>query len=109
MLFKQIKKIYILVIVYFLSTSLLAGGEHKIFELGDFSLESGTSLPNAKLSYVTHGQLNAAKDNLVFVPSAYLGDHHGFDFLIEKGKALDPDKYFYCCNRYVPEWLIQLS
>ena len=94
MLFKQIKKIYILVIVYFLSTSLLAGGEHKIFELGDFSLESGTSLPNAKLSYVTHGQLNAAKDNLVFVPSAYLGDHHGFDFLIEKGKALDPDKYF---------------
>ena len=51
-------------------------------------------LPNAKLSYVTHGELNKEKDNLIFVPSAYLGDHHGFDFLIEPGKALDPNKYF---------------
>ena len=28
------------------------------------------------------------------LPSAYGGDHHGYDFLIGPGKALDPDKYF---------------
>ena len=41
------------------SSLCLGGGDHKIFDLGDFPLESGAVLPNAKLSYVTHGQLNA--------------------------------------------------
>ncbi len=72
--------------------SAIALGEHNIFDLGDFALESGVVLPNAKLSYVTHGKLNG--NNTILVPSAYLGDHHGFDFLIESGLALDPDKYF---------------
>ena len=88
------KKINLLILCYFLSMSLFAGGTHKLFNLGDFTLESGSVLPNAKISYVTHGKLNQAKDNLIIVPSAYLGDHHGFDFLIEEGKALDPNKYF---------------
>ena len=70
----------------------IASGEHKILELGDFALESGVVLPAAKLSYVTHGELKG--NNTILVPSAYLGDHHGFDFLIESGLALDPEKYF---------------
>ena len=70
----------------------IASGEHKILELGDFTLESGVVLPAAKLSYVTHGELKG--NNTILVPSAYLGDHHGFDFLIESGLALDPEKYF---------------
>ena len=78
----------------FLSEVSLADGGHQIFELGDFELESGQILPFAILSYVTHGQLNEEKDNLVLVPSAYLGDHHGFDFLIQEDKALSPDEYF---------------
>ena len=77
-----------------LSEISLGGGDHQIFELGDFELESGEILPSAILSYVTHGQLNEETDNLVLVPSAYLGDHHGFDFLIQNGKALSPEKYF---------------
>ena len=77
-----------------LSSLLFANGNHKIFKLGDFKLESGKTLPDAKLSYVTHGKLNKTMDNLILVPSAYLGDHHGFDYLIKSGKALDPDKYF---------------
>ena len=77
-----------------ISTSLFADGNHKIFNLGDFQLESGATLTNAQLSYVTHGKLNEEKDNLIVVPSAYLGDHHGFDFLIKKGMALDPEKFF---------------
>ena len=70
----------------------IASGEHKVLELGDFALESGVVLPAAKLSYVTHGELKG--NNTILVPSAYLGDHHGFDFLIESGLALDPETYF---------------
>ena len=73
---------------------VFASGAHQIFELGDFALESGVVLPSAKLSYVTHGELIGKGDNAILVPSAYLGDHHGFDFLIKNGLALDPDKYF---------------
>ena len=38
-----------------LSSPSSAGGNHQIFDLGDFLLESGVVLPSAKLSYVTHG------------------------------------------------------
>ncbi|MCI0529638.1 MAG: alpha/beta fold hydrolase, partial [Nitrospira sp.] len=68
--------------------------DHRIFNLGDFPLESGITLPDAKLSYVTHGTLNAEKSNAILVPSFYSGDHHIYDFLIGPGKALDPVKYF---------------
>jgi homoserine O-acetyltransferase len=71
-----------------------AEGNHKVFELDTFKFESGTRLPNTKLSYVTHGKMNSDKSNVILLPSAYGGDHHGYDFLIGPGKALDPDKYF---------------
>ena len=64
---------------------VMAGGDHHIFELGDFVLESGKNLPDAKVSYVTHGTLRGNGENAILVPSAYLGDHHGFDFLIAEG------------------------
>ena len=72
-----------------ISTSLFADGNHKIFNLGDFQLESGATLTNAQLSYVTHGKLNEEKDNLIVVPSAYLGDHDGLDFLVNNLEVLD--------------------
>ena len=69
-------------------------GDHQDFLLGTFRLESGATLPNAKLVYVTHGTLNASKTNVVLLPSWYSGDHHGYDYLVGPGKALDPAKYF---------------
>jgi homoserine acetyltransferase len=40
--------------------------EHTILELGDFALQKGgLILPDAKLGYVTIGELNAARDNVV--------------------------------------------
>src|SRR5689334_9066167 len=77
-----------------LQATAYAGGNHQVFGLGDFLLESGTTLPSARLSYVTHGALNAAKSNAVLLPSFYAGDHHGYDFLIGPGKGLDPERYF---------------
>ena len=44
-------------------------GEHQEFALGDFTLEGGVMLPQAKLVYVTHGRLNASKSNAVLLPS----------------------------------------
>jgi len=75
-------------------TQTYAGGNHQIFNLGNFPLESGITLPDAKLSYVTHGSLNTEKNNAIVVPSFYSGDHHGQDFLIGPGRALDPTQYF---------------
>ena len=68
--------------------------EHREFSLGNFQLESGVTLPDAKLNYVTHGTLNTSKSNAVLLPSWYSGDHHGYDYLIGPGKAFDPTNYF---------------
>jgi homoserine O-acetyltransferase len=66
----------------------------RTYALGDFRLESGVVLPNAKLAYATFGTLNAQRDNAILIPSWYGSDHHGYDFLIGAGRALDPAKYF---------------
>jgi homoserine O-acetyltransferase len=76
------------------ATTTEAGGNHLVFNLGNFPLESGITLPEAKLAYVTHGTLNAAKSNAILLPSWYSGDHHGYDFLIGPEKAVDPTTYF---------------
>lgn len=62
--------------------------------LGNFRLENGLILPDARIAYAMFGQLNAARDNAVLLPSWYRADHHGYDFLIWPGRALDPEKYF---------------
>ncbi len=76
------------------SSSLLSDGDNKIFELGDVLFESGVTLPNARLSYVTQGTLNSSKTNAVLLPSWYSGNHHGYEFLIGPEKALDPAEDF---------------
>jgi homoserine O-acetyltransferase len=68
---------------------------HRRFHaLGDFRLESGVVLPNAKVAFATFGELNADRSNVVLLPSWYNSDHHGYDFLIGANRALDPAKYF---------------
>jgi homoserine O-acetyltransferase len=69
-------------------------GPHRHFELGSFTLDSGDTLPEAKLAYRTHGSLNAAKDNAVLVPHMYSGTSASMEGLIGEGRALDPSRYF---------------
>ena len=69
------------------------GVEH-VYEVTDFRTESGTVLPHAKIVYGTYGTLNAAGDNVILVPSHYMATWHGYDWLIGKGRALDPARYF---------------
>jgi homoserine O-acetyltransferase len=65
-----------------------------VFELGDLRLESGETLPNAKLGYKTHGRLNADKSNVILYPTPYAAQHGDIEWLIGPGRALDPDKHF---------------
>lgn len=75
-------------------SSVGANGDHQEFPLGDVLLESGATLPNATVVYVTYGALNASRSNAILLPSWYGADHHGYDSLIGPGKALDPAEYF---------------
>jgi homoserine O-acetyltransferase/O-succinyltransferase len=71
---------------------------HQIAHLGDLQLEGGGVLTNFKMSYVTHGQLNAAKDNAILFMHGFGANHHLLDHLIGPGRALDTDKYFIICS-----------
>ena len=59
-----------------------------------FKTESGVELPEAHVVYGTYGHLNAAGDNAVLLPSHYMADMKGYEWLIGPGKALDPTKLF---------------
>ncbi|MEO5757401.1 MAG: hypothetical protein ABIQ51_11165, partial [Mesorhizobium sp.] len=68
--------------------------DYEIFEAGNLTLQSGAMLRNAKLAFKTFGTLNAAKDNAILYPTWYSGQHYENEWLVGKGMALDPDKYF---------------
>jgi homoserine O-acetyltransferase len=68
--------------------------EHHEFLIKNFPSESGAVLPVARISYGTYGKLNAARDNVILLPSHYMADYHGYEWLMGDGHALDPAKYF---------------
>ncbi len=71
---------------------------HQLYSEGDLKLESGETIKDFSISYVTHGTLNASKSNAILMVTAISGNHHRLDFMIGPGKALDPDKYFIICT-----------
>ncbi|GAB3488720.1 alpha/beta fold hydrolase [Amycolatopsis cihanbeyliensis] len=68
--------------------------DHHVYDLGDFTLQGGLTLRDAKLAYQTYGTLNAGRDNAIVYPTWYSGRHWENEWLIGPGMALDPDKYF---------------
>jgi homoserine O-acetyltransferase len=68
--------------------------EHHEFVITNFRTESGVVLPAARISYGTYGQLDAAHDNVILLPSHYMADYHGYEWVIGEGHALDPSKWF---------------
>jgi homoserine O-acetyltransferase len=66
--------------------------EHHEYTIDNFKTESGTVLPKATVVYGTYGHLNAAHDNAVLLPSHYMANHHGYEWLIGPGLALDTAK-----------------
>lgn len=67
---------------------------HHEFTIEHFHTESGITLPKARIVYGTYGHLNAAHDNVILLPSHYMATHHGYEWLIGPGKALDTARFF---------------
>ena len=91
-----------IVLIAGLSAAAVAHGPndppHQSFALGDLKLESGETIKDFSISYVTHGTLNADKSNAILMVTAIGGNHHRIDYLIGPGRALDPAKYFIICT-----------
>jgi homoserine O-acetyltransferase/O-succinyltransferase len=68
--------------------------ERHEFVISNFKTESGVTLPQARVVYGTYGHLNSAKDNVILLPSHYMADYHGYEWLIGEKLALDPNKLF---------------
>src|SRR5437762_7365542 len=69
-------------------------GERHEFVIANFKTESGVTLPQARVVYGTYGHLNAAKDNVILLPSHYMADFHGYEWLIGPNHALDTSQLF---------------
>lgn len=65
-----------------------------VYHLGDLRLAAGGVLTDARLAYRTMGRLNQAGDNAVLLPTYYAGSDRGYDPLIGRGRALDPERWF---------------
>ncbi len=65
-----------------------------------FTLESGIILSQYHLAYTTHGKLNEAKDNTVWIFHALTANSDPTEWwpgLVGEGKVFDPAKYFIVC------------
>jgi homoserine O-acetyltransferase len=67
------------------------------FDLHEFELELGGTLPAARLAYRTHGTLSEARDNVVLFPHQYSGTPASLDRWIGAGRPLDPQHWFVIC------------
>src|SRR5216683_2565056 len=75
------------------ATDRRQGGPSRVV-IDNFRTESGVTLPSTKVVYGTYGTLNAAHDNVVLLPSHYMANHHGYEWLIGPDRALDTSKLF---------------
>jgi homoserine O-acetyltransferase len=64
------------------------------FALGEFELQSGVVFSGARLAYKTYGELNAARDNVVVLPTFYTGTHMRNEGYFGAGRAIDPARHF---------------
>jgi homoserine O-acetyltransferase/O-succinyltransferase len=72
----------------------MSASDYELFELGDLALQSGETLPGAKLAYKTFGVLSPKKDNVIVFPCAFNGLLADNEPRIGKGSPLDSERYF---------------
>ncbi|MFW2512313.1 homoserine O-acetyltransferase MetX [Demequina sp. SO4-13] len=84
-------------------------GRRRFFAMGDLALEADPmgTLPDVTLAYETWGELNAAKDNAVYIAHALTGDSHvwgpaedghitggWWNAMVGPGRPIDPERHF---------------
>ena len=63
-------------------------------QLGDLRLESGAVIPNVRMTYITHGTLNAERSNAILSIHGLRGNRDAQSFLAGPGRALDTNTHF---------------
>lgn len=71
-----------------------ARDDYETYNLGEFTLTGGATLPDARIAFKTYGRLSDARDNAIVYPTWYSGRHWENEWLIGDGMALDPGRYF---------------
>lgn len=72
----------------------------KFISSEEFVLENGETLAGLEIAYQTWGELNASKDNVIWICHALTGNSDAADWwpnLIGKGRVLDTDRFFVIC------------
>lgn len=85
-------------------------GRRQFVDLGTLDLESGESLPNARLAYETWGTLRADRSNVVLIEHALTGDSHvsgptheghptagWWQEIVGPGAPIDTNRWFVIC------------
>jgi homoserine O-acetyltransferase len=67
--------------------------ETGVFALGDFEVEKGGCIRDARLVWERHGTLNPARDNLILYPSSYGAQHGTMAWLVGPDGILDPTRW----------------
>lgn len=70
---------------------------HQIAHLGECALAGGGVIKDLQIAYVTHGNLNAAKDNALLFMHGFGLNHHQLDHLSGPGRPLDSHTDFIIC------------
>lgn len=68
--------------------------DYQVFEIENFGLQRGITLPSAKVAYKTYGRLAEDKSNVILYPTSYGAQHYDTDWLIGPGRVLDPTEWF---------------
>jgi homoserine O-acetyltransferase/O-succinyltransferase len=67
---------------------------HETYNLGNFTFADGQTLPDTQIAYATYGELNEAHDNVIVLPTWFVGTHADHEWMIGDGGVLDTNRYF---------------
>ena len=65
-----------------------------VFSLGDWPLQSGAVLRNARLSWKSFGSLAPGRDNVIVYPTSFSAQHGDIQWLVGPEGVLDPTRWF---------------
>ena len=78
--------------------------EHLFFTNKPFNLEKGGELPSLSITYHTMGELNANRDNVIWICHAFTANSNVAEWwegMVGEGKIFDPRKHFIICANII--------